>query len=51
MQLSHAMCNVNISDVMPMWSACAANSDDVIPGVCNMRVQASQASLCNIDVP
>ena len=51
MQPNLAVHNVNSADVMPIWFTCTANPNDVMCGVCNMPMQASQVSLCNIDAP
>ena len=39
------MCNVNSADVMPKWFPHAANPNDVMCGVHDMRAQVTQASL------
>ena len=43
--------NAYSADVMPHGVAHVANPDDITCGLWNMCVLASQASLCNSDVP
>ena len=44
-----AACNANSDEVMPTWSAHAANPNSIMCSVHDMHMQASWASLCNID--
>ena len=45
-----ALCNADSADIMPMWSTCAANPNDVMSGVHGMCAQASQLSLTHHDL-
>ena len=41
---------ITSADVVPTWSACAANPNDIMGSVHNMHAEVSWASLCTIDV-
>ena len=43
--------NVNIADIMPHGPTHVVNPNDIMCSSHNMHALASQASLCNYDVP